>query len=164
MLTPTGFRPLWPAIFFLPGFFLGGAYLFAAIFQRRLRLAAIKRPTESRLPRLHRRVGEGLVILGLAFLAPSHVALADPATGQSVPCEASDAHEAKRLADVLYDKGEYQRAGVCYDAAGDQLRAQRAFLKAVGPSSESAARGLRQESDAARALFNKVGDAFRSTH
>jgi hypothetical protein len=158
-----GFRPLWPAIFFLPGFLLGGAYLFAAIFRHRLRLAAIKRP-ENRLRRLHGHTGEGLMILGLAFLAASHIALADPATGQSSLCKASDANEAKRLADVLYDKGEYQRAGACYDAAGDQLRAQRAFLKAVGPNSESAARGIREESDTAKALFNKVGEAFRSTH
>src|SRR5580698_4019693 len=107
MLALTGFRPLWPAIFFLPGLLLGGAYLVAAIFQRRLRLAAIKRPTETRLPRLHRRADAGLVILGLAFLAASHVSQADPATGQAAPCEASDAHEAERLADVLYDKGEY---------------------------------------------------------
>jgi hypothetical protein len=164
MFAPTAFRPLWPAIFFLPGFLLGGAYLFAAILHRRLRLAQRKRPTDTRLPRPRWRAGEGLMILGLAFVAAGHVTLAVPATGQSAACEASDAREAKRLADVLYDKGEYQRAGACYDAAGDQLRAQRAFLKAVGPNSESAARGIREESDTAKALFNKVGKAFRSTH
>jgi hypothetical protein len=110
----------------------------------------------------HWRTGAGLVILVLALLAASHVARADPHESQG--CEVADAGKAKLLADELYDKGEYQRAGVCYDAAGDQLRAQRAFLKAVGPNSEIAARDLKKELNTAKALANKVQQAFRGDH
>jgi hypothetical protein len=162
MFSHTGFRPLWPVIFFLPGFFLGVAYLLAAIVQSRLRLTTTKRAGQTRLARHHWRTGAGLVILGLAFLAASHVVLADPHESQG--CEVADAGKAKLLADQLYDKGEYQRAGVCYDAAGDQLHAQRAFLKAVGPNSEIAAHDLRKELNTAKALANKVQQAFRSDH
>jgi hypothetical protein len=162
MFVHAGFRPLWPVIFFLPGMLLGAAYLFAALFQPGLKLA--RGAVQSQWPRHHWRSGAGLVIVTLAFLAASQVALADPATHESPACEAADAHQAKLLADVLYDKGEYQHAGACYDVSGDQPRAQLAYLKAAGPSSERAARGLRQESDAAKALFDKMQQALRSTH
>jgi len=113
---------------------------------------------------LPRRALVGLRLLGLAWLGASHLALADPAAGSMHACEATAPQEAKVLADALYEKGDFQRAGECYDAAGDSLRAQRAFLKAVGPSGEEAARGLREDREAAKALFAQAQRAFRNNH
>jgi hypothetical protein len=91
-------------------------------------------------------------------------ALADPPAAPTSHCAVTDAQQAKSLADVLYAKGEYERAGECYEAAGDSSRAQLAYLKAAGPNSEAATRGLREERDAARALFTQVQQAFRTNH
>jgi hypothetical protein len=74
------------------------------------------------------------------------------------------APEAGTLADKLFEKGEYQHAGACYQAAGDMVHANLAFLKAVGPDSEDTARALKTQRDAAKSLFGKVEDAFRSGH
>ena len=103
-----------------------------------------------------------LLMAGLAGFA--RLALADPIPDRPHSCEAAQPQEAKALADSLYEKGEYQHAGECYDAAGDLMRAQRAYLKAVGPNSESAARGLKADSSAAKALFTQVQQAFRTSH
>jgi hypothetical protein len=92
------------------------------------------------------------------------LALADPTSDGSHSCEAAQPQEAKALADALYEKGDYQHAGECYDAAGDPMRAQRAYLKAVGPNSEAAARGLKADTSTAKALFTQVQQAFRSNH
>ena len=100
----------------------------------------------------------------LACFAANHFVLADPAPDESRACEAANPREAKSLADVLYEKREYQRAGECYEAAGDPSRAQLAFLKAAGPNGEKAARALRDQPDAARALATQVQRAFRSDH
>ena len=120
--------------------------------------------TVLKAPVLPRRARAGLRLLGLAWLGATHLALADPAAGGAQACQAATPQEAKVLADALYEKGEFQRAGECYDVAGDSLRAQRAFLKAVGPSSEATARGLREERDAAKALFARTEQAFHSNH
>lgn len=68
------------------------------------------------------------------------------------------------MAGRLQGQGDYQRAGECYQAAGDLARANLAFLKAAGPRGEDTARTLKTEGDAAKALFASVGKAFRSNH
>src|SRR5262249_3490369 len=96
------------------------------------------------------------IALVLLCLMSTDLALADsPAPGTS-RCAVTSPQAAKSLADVLYDHGQYERAGECYEAAGDASRAQLAYLKAAGPNSMSAARGLREERDAAKALFTQV--------
>src|SRR5262249_43831357 len=105
-----------------------------------------------------------LAVVALAALAVAHHAFADPASGVARRCEAASPQEAQALADVLYEQGNYQRAGECYDAAGDSLRAQPAFLGAVRPNTEAAARGVREDSDSAKALFTRVQGAFRTSH
>jgi hypothetical protein len=110
-----------------------------------------------------RRRYRGTRILGCALLAAAHLVLADPAH-ESRACEAAGPQEARSLADVLYESGEYQRAGECYQAAGDASRAQLAFLKAVGPNSEATVRAVRQQQDVAKSLLTKVQQAFRSDH
>ena len=105
-----------------------------------------------------------LMALGLLGIVNVGLALADSPTAPTSPCAQTSAQQAKSLADVLYEQGEYQRAGECYEAAGESSRAQLAYLKAAGPNSESAARGLREERDAAKALFTQVQQAFRKNH
>jgi hypothetical protein len=116
----------------------------------------------SLLPRGYRL--RGLPVWGLACVAAAHLAIADPATGTPSACEVSSPREAGTLADKLFEKGEYQHAGACYQAAGDMVHANLAFLKAAGPDSEDTARALKAQRDAAKSLFGKVEDAFRSGH
>jgi len=106
----------------------------------------------------------GVRVLASACLAATRLLLADPAPEGSRHCDATDAQAARSLADVLYERREYQRAGECYQAAGDPSHAQLAFLKAVGPQSEATARAFREQQDAAKSLLTKVQRAFRSDH
>ena len=108
-----------------------------------------------------RRSGRLLV---WASLAATRLVFADPAPGNAESCAVVSSQEATALADRLYESGEFQRAGGCYEAAGDSMRAQRAFLRAAGPSAEAAARGLKDESHTAKALFVQVQQAFRGNH
>lgn len=105
-----------------------------------------------------------MTVLGSVCLAATRLVLADPAPNGPPPCEAASSEEAKSLADRLYERQEYQRAGACYEAAGDPARAQRAFMKAVGPSSEAAARGIKEQGDAAKALIARLQRPFRRDH
>ena len=63
-------------------------------------------------------------------------------------------------ADELFGRGEYQQAGACYQAAGDLVHANLAFLKAAGPRGEDTAQTLRAQQQAAKSLFARVGNAF----
>ncbi len=44
------------------------------------------------------------------------------------------------------------------------VHANLAFLKAAGPEGEDTARALKAQQEAAKSLFAKVGNAFRSNH
>lgn len=102
-----------------------------------------------------------LGLLGLAFLAAARVVVADPAVDESRACEATTAQQARSLADRLYERGEYQRAGQCYQEAGDLVHANLAFMQAAGPAGEDTAKGLKAQGDTAKALFAGVGRAFK---
>jgi hypothetical protein len=164
MFVHTGFRPLWPVIFFLPWFLLGAAYILQAIAQRRVQHSPLRVSAGAGAFGRSWRVRGSLAVVALAALAVAHHAFADPAVDGARRCEAASAPEAQARAEMLYEKGDFQRAGECYDAAGDTLRAQRAFLRAVRPNTEAAARAARADSDNAKALFTRVQDAFRSSH
>lgn len=155
MFTHAGLRPLWPVVAFVPWLILGVGLLLYAAAQR------LRQPlgSPSRARRLHI-----MSVLALGLLAATRIVMADPAAAQSRTCEAATAPEARVLADKLYEKGEYQRAGECYQAAGDMVHANLAFLQAAGPTGEDTARGLKTQSDAAKALFASVGQAFRKSH
>jgi hypothetical protein len=112
------------------------------------------------LRQLFRMVG----VWGLVGVAAAHVALADPAPEAQRACQAATSQQAATLADKLFEKGEYQQAGACYQAAGDMAHANLAFLKAVGPGSEDTARALKTQRDAAKSLFASVEHAFRGDH
>ena len=109
----------------------------------------------------------GIYLLALVCIASAQIALADsgdPALTAPRTCEVSNPPEASSLADRLFEKGEYQHAGVCYQVAGDMVHANLAFLKAAAPQSEDTARGLKTQRDVAKALFAKVGNTFHGGH
>lgn len=101
---------------------------------------------------------------GLAGVAAAQVALADPAPQAQAICPVARPQEAGVLADTLFGKGEYQQAGACYQAAGDMVHANLAFLKAAGPRGDDSARALKAQGEAAKSLFARVGSAFRGKH
>ena len=107
------------------------------------------------------RQRESIRVLGLACVAATRLVMADPMSDPSRLCEVADRQEAKSLADMLYEKQEYQRAAECYDAAGDPSRAQLAFLKAVPANSEATAGRLKAQQGAAKLLGAQVQQAFR---
>ena len=113
---------------------------------------------------LRDRLCDAMRVLALACLAGTRLVLADPAPDPSSPCEAASPQQAKSLADRLYEKREYQRAGECYESAGDPSRAQLAYLKAVRPNAEVVAQGLSEQRVAAKALVAQVAQAFRRNH
>lgn len=160
MFAHSAFRPLWPVVFFLPWLLVGAAYVLEGLLQRHSRSALIQRAVH----RHPRRIGVGLLILGLGGLAATDVARADPAAEAVRACEVSEPREARQLADQLYERGQYRRAAACYDLAGDPLRAQRAYLRAAGPSSEATARRVKEQGNSASAMFSQVQHAFRGPH
>jgi hypothetical protein len=110
------------------------------------------------------RVLHSVRLWGLAGVAAAQMALADPAPATQLTCPAASPQEAGVLAERLFERGEYQRAGACYLAAGDNVHANLALLKAAGPRSEDTARDLKAQQQAARSLFARVGSAFRGSH
>lgn len=113
---------------------------------------------------LRERHLRGIHLWGLAWIAAARVALADPASQAQMICQVASPQEAGIRADELFERGEYQQAGACYQAAGDMVHANLAFLKAAGPRGEDSARTLKAQGDAAKSLFARVGNAFRSNH
>jgi hypothetical protein len=100
-------------------------------------------------------------ILGVALGSVAAPALADPAPGD---CPVSIPEQAKWLADEFFAQGVYQRAGECYQVAGEYARANEAFVRAVGPKSEVTARQMSEQRERARALFHQVQVAFHGEH
>lgn len=156
MLMHTGPKPFWPAIVFLPWLVIGVMFL---VYSATRRLHVV--------PRSRKRYLHVISVLGLTLLAAARAGIADPAVEESRAshtCAAASAPEARSLADRLYEHGEYQRAGDCYQTAGDLPRANLAFLKAAGPTSQATAQGLKQQGQAAKALFAGVARAFKGNH
>jgi hypothetical protein len=104
-----------------------------------------------------------IVTLGLLATAIAPVGRADPAPG-APGCAAATPEQAKSLADQLYRQGQYQRAGECYQAAGDLPDANEAFVKAVPANSDATAKDMQRQGQIAKTLFTGVQQAFRSNH
>lgn len=98
----------------------------------------------------------------IALAAP--VGRADPEVQAPPGCADASADQAKSRADELYRQGLFQRAGECYEAAGDLPDANEAFAKAARPNGKTAARELEQQGQVAKTLFTSVQQAFRSGH
>ena len=157
MFVHAGFRSLWPVIFFLPWVLLSGAYLVAWVLHRRA-------PYRRSRVRVSGPAAKGLSIMGLSLLlAAAPLALADPAVEEHQGCPVST-EEAHSLADSLIEQGSYQAAGACYLAAGDYDRANRAFVKAVGPASAVTARQLSAQGAQAKTMLHNLQLAFSSQH
>ena len=103
-------------------------------------------------------------ILAVALGSVAAAALADPAPPATADCPVSVPQQAKWLADEFFAQGAYQRAGECYQVAGEYARANEAFVRAVGPRSEATARQMSEQRERARALFHQVQVAFHGAH
>jgi hypothetical protein len=160
MFEHHGVRALWPVIFFLPWLFLGSAYLFESVFE------SVSHGIRHRMALPAGRVGLiGFVALGLLLiLIIAPLAIADPVPEGHAPCAAATQEEARKLGDVLFEQGAYQRAGECYQAAGEYGLANRAFVKAVGPQSAAAASQLSEQRDQAKTMLRKFELAFHPEH
>jgi hypothetical protein len=111
-----------------------------------------------------KRLWASMVTLGILAVAIAPIGRADPALASAPGCAAATAEQAKSLADELYRQGQYQRAGECYQAAGDLADANEAFVKAIRPNSDAAAKDLQRQGQTAKTLFTSVQAAFRSNH
>jgi hypothetical protein len=103
-----------------------------------------------------------IVAVGFLAVTVASVGRAGPAAGDSASCAAATQEQAKWLADELYRQGQYQRAGDCYQAAGDLPDANEAFVKAIKAKSDTAGKELHRQSEIAKTLFTGVRQAFRS--
>ena len=162
MFPHAGPRGLWPVIFFLPWFLVGSAYLGEWALHRGarwLRLAATGThyPLEFSAARLR------IIALGL-LLITAPLALADTVAEGQAPCPVTTHEEARALGDMLFEQGAYQRAGECYQAAGEFALANRAYVRAVEPRSAATARQLSDQRDQAKSMLRKVELAFHAGH
>jgi hypothetical protein len=162
MFLHSGVRALWPVIFFLPFFFLGSAFLGEWLLRRRARSIGLP-SAGTRFRRTLSAASLPLIGLGL-LLVTAPLALADPVPESHADCPVSTQQEARRLGDALFEQGAYQRAGECYQAAGEYALANRAFVNAVGPQSAVTARQLSEQKDQAKTMLRKVQLAFRAEH
>lgn len=110
-----------------------------------------------------KRLLASIVTLGILAVAIAPVGRTEP-TGDASGCAAATPQQAKWLAHQLSLQGQYQRAGACYQAAGDLADANEAFVKAVPANSDATAKDLQRQGQIAKTLFTGVQQAFRSNH
>jgi len=96
----------------------------------------------------------------LLLLAAAAPAFADSPPDTTRPCGLTTAEEARSLGKQLFEQGAYQRAGECYQAAGDLDLANQAFIKALKPESAATERRLVEQRDQAKALLRKVAQGL----
>ena len=111
-----------------------------------------------------KRVLASIVTLGILAVAIASVGRTDPTSGDAPGCAATTPEQSRWLADQLYRQRQYQRAGNCYQAAGDLADANEAFVKAVQAKSDATAKDLQRQGQIAKTLFTGVQQAFRSDH
>lgn len=104
------------------------------------------------------RPASGLRVIAAALLlSVSSLAVADPGHGQ---CPVSTREQAHTLAESYFEQGAYQRAGACYEAAGEYARANRAYVRAVEPESTVTRQRASEQGEQAKALLRQVRLAF----
>ena len=111
-----------------------------------------------------KRLLGSLMTLGILAVVIAPVGRTEPTLGDARGCAAATSEQAKWLADQLYRQGQYQRAGDCYQAAGDLADANEAFVKAVQAKSDATTKDLQRQGQIAKTLFAGVQQAFRSNH
>jgi hypothetical protein len=162
MFAHSGYRPLWPLIFFLPWLFLGSAYLGEWALHRRSRPIGFSSIRSRHRTALLAGILFVVAVCLLLIVAPS--AFADPVPEGQAACPVTTVEQARSMADTLFEQGDYQSAGVCYQAAQEYALANRAFMKALEPQGEVTGRQLSEQRDQAKMLLRKVQLAFRSGH
>ena len=162
MFAHSGYRPLWPLIFFLPWLVLGSAYLGEWALHRRSR--PIGFPSVRSRQRTALLAGILFIVAVCFLLMVAPTAFADETPQAQAACSVTTVEQARNLADTLFEQGDYQNAGVCYQAAQEYALANRAFMKALEPQGEATERQLSEQRDQARTLLHKVQLAFRSGH
>ena len=111
-----------------------------------------------------KRLLASIVMLGVLAVAIAPVGRAEPTPENARGCAAATPEQAKWLADQLYRQAQYERAGDCYQAAGDLADANEAFVKAVEANSAAIAKDLKHQGQIAKTLFTGVQRAFQSNH
>jgi hypothetical protein len=105
-------------------------------------------------------------LIALVFLlGAAPLAVADPAApAERQGCPAATREQASALGDQLRKDGVYQRAGKCYEAAGEYTLANQTFLAALEPEGKATAQQLSGQRDQARTLLHQVQQAFSAKH
>ena len=111
-----------------------------------------------------KRLLASMMILGVLAVAIAVVGRAEPPHENARGCVAATPEQAKWLADQLYRQAHYERAGDCYQAAGDLADANEAFVKAVEANSDAMAKDSKHQGQIAKTLFTGVQRAFQSNH
>ncbi|HEY8054127.1 MAG TPA: hypothetical protein VIE42_15160 [Steroidobacteraceae bacterium] len=111
-----------------------------------------------------KRTLASLLAVGILAVALASVGRAQAAPGAAPGCAAATQEQAKLLAGQFYRQGQYQRAGECYQAAGDLADANEAFVKAIPANSDAARRELHRQGQVAKTLFTNLQQHFRSSH
>lgn len=119
------------------------------------------------------RIGTGLLIVLFLSSSPAvlhsmRTAAADSPTPHTAAetgpnaCRGMDAKQAQQRADLAFQKGQFQVAGQCYLIAGDNPRADRAFLKATAAEAPAIKRQLADNANQVKAQFRQFREAFAS--
>ena len=103
-------------------------------------------------------------IAAMLLIAAAPLAAADPALAENAACPAATREQALALGDQLRKDGVYQRAGKCYEVAGEYTLANQTFLAALEPQSKATAQQLSGQRDQAVTLLHQVQRAFSSKH
>jgi hypothetical protein len=109
---------------------------------------------------VHRPVAALLAAVAWLSFAATPLALADPPVDAQGYCGVTSSNEAGWVAERLFEQGAYERAGRCYEAAGDFRHANVAFVKAAEAQSNAAERRLSAQRDQAKTLFRQVEQSF----
>lgn len=105
-----------------------------------------------------------IVTLGILAVAIAPVVRSEPTPGDAPRCAVATPEQAKWLADQLYRQGQYQRAGDCYQAAGDLTDANEAFVRAVPANGDATMKDVKRQGQIAKTLFTSLQQAFRPNH
>lgn len=79
-------------------------------------------------------------------------------------CRGMDAKQAHERADLAFHQARYQQAGQCYLIAGDDPRADLAFVKAAAAEAPGTKRQLTANANQVKDQFRQLREAFTSAH
>jgi hypothetical protein len=105
-------------------------------------------------------------LIAAVTLATTVPALADaPAEvtvrASAVECQGLSADEARRVAQQASRDGAHRKAADCFRAAGDQVRADRAQMRASADSGAAASRQASNDIETAKEQARRIRAAFR---